>query len=103
MLGLVPQSVVDDEESCVQTTLEASLDLRCLYRVVSNAQQQYVRCRPAPSPESIRRAKELDLAGLGLHPLFCEILLGGVGEGVLIGPSKPALALHASFPSRLEL
>ncbi|XP_055461862.1 ATP-dependent RNA helicase DDX54 isoform X1 [Psammomys obesus] len=72
VLGQVPQSVVDEEDSCLQTTLDASLDLRGLHRVVSNAQQQYVRCRPAPSPESIRRAKELDLAGLGLHPLFCS-------------------------------
>ncbi|XP_008845717.1 ATP-dependent RNA helicase DDX54 [Nannospalax galili] len=70
MLGRVPQSVVDDEDSSLQTTLQASLELRGLCRVADNAQQQYVRSRPAPSPESIKRAKELDLAGLGLHPLF---------------------------------
>ncbi|XP_005371928.1 ATP-dependent RNA helicase DDX54 [Microtus ochrogaster] len=70
VLGRVPQSVVDDEDSGLQTALEASLELRSLHRVADNAQQQYVRSRPAPSPESIKRAKELDLAGLGLHPLF---------------------------------
>nr|XP_044988398.1 ATP-dependent RNA helicase DDX54 [Jaculus jaculus] len=70
VLGRVPQSVVDDEDSSLQTTLAASLDLRGLRRVADNAQQQYLRSRPAPSPESITRAKELDLAGLGLHPLF---------------------------------
>ncbi|KAL6035455.1 hypothetical protein STEG23_005657, partial [Scotinomys teguina] len=70
VLGRVPQSVVDDEDSGLQTALEASLELRGLHRVADNAQQQYVRSRPAPSPESIKRAKELDLAGLGLHPLF---------------------------------
>ncbi|MEJ1282011.1 ATP-dependent RNA helicase DDX54 isoform X2 [Cricetulus griseus] len=70
VLGRVPQTVVDDEDSGLQTALEASLDLRGLHRVADNAQQQYVRSRPAPSPESIKRAKELDLAGLGLHPLF---------------------------------
>ncbi|XP_027432907.2 ATP-dependent RNA helicase DDX54 isoform X1 [Zalophus californianus] len=70
VLGRVPQSVVDDEEGGLQSTLAASLELRGLGRVADNAQQQYVRSRPAPSPESIKRAKELDLAGLGLHPLF---------------------------------
>nr|XP_010341150.1 ATP-dependent RNA helicase DDX54 isoform X2 [Saimiri boliviensis boliviensis] len=70
VLGRVPQSVVDEEDGGLQSTLEASLELRGLARVADNAQQQYVRSRPAPSPESIKRAKELDLAGLGLHPLF---------------------------------
>ncbi|XP_027422460.1 ATP-dependent RNA helicase DDX54 isoform X1 [Bos indicus x Bos taurus] len=70
VLGRVPQGVVDDEDCGLRTSLEASLELRGLSRVANNAQQQYVRSRPAPSPESIKRAKELDLAGLGLHPLF---------------------------------
>lgn len=70
VLGRVPQSVVDDEDSSLQTAMGASLDLQGLHRVANNAQQQYVRSRPAPSPESIKRAKELDLAELGLHPLF---------------------------------
>ncbi|XP_006874085.1 PREDICTED: ATP-dependent RNA helicase DDX54 isoform X1 [Chrysochloris asiatica] len=70
VLGRVPQSVVDDEDCGLRSTLEASLELQGLGRVANNAQQQYVRSRPAPSPESIKRAKALDLAGLGLHPLF---------------------------------
>ncbi|XP_069353098.1 ATP-dependent RNA helicase DDX54 isoform X1 [Eulemur rufifrons] len=70
VLGRVPQSVVDEEDGGLQSTLEQSLELRGLGRVADNAQQQYVCSRPAPSPESIKRAKELDLAGLGLHPLF---------------------------------
>ncbi|OWK14928.1 hypothetical protein Celaphus_00000273 [Cervus elaphus hippelaphus] len=70
VLGRVPQGVVDDEDCGLRTSLEASLELRGLSRVADNAQQQYVRSRPAPSPESIKRAKELDLAGLGLQPLF---------------------------------
>lgn len=70
VLGRVPQSVVDEEDCGLRNTLEASLELWGLGRVADNAQQQYVRSRPAPSPESIKRAKELDLAALGLHPLF---------------------------------
>ncbi|EHA97657.1 ATP-dependent RNA helicase DDX54 [Heterocephalus glaber] len=70
VLGRVPQSVVDDEDGGLRAALEVSLELRSLGRVADNAQQQYVRSRPAPSPESIKRAKELDLVALGLHPLF---------------------------------
>ncbi|KAK1328666.1 hypothetical protein QTO34_012240 [Cnephaeus nilssonii] len=54
VLGRVPQSVVDDEDCGLRNTLEASLELRGLGRVADNAQQQYVRSRPAPrqSPSS---------------------------------------------------
>ncbi|XP_049644734.1 ATP-dependent RNA helicase DDX54 [Suncus etruscus] len=75
VLGRVPQTVVDDEDGGLRTSLEASLELRGLSRVADNAQHQYLRSRPAPSPESIKRAKELDVGALGLHPLFssrCE-------------------------------
>nr|XP_004611249.1 unnamed protein product [Sorex araneus] len=75
VLGRVPQTVVDDEDGGLRTAREASQELQGLGRVAGNAQQQYVRSRPAPSPESVKRAKELDVAGLGLHPLFssrCE-------------------------------
>ena len=99
MLGRVPQSVVDDEDCSLRNTLEASLELQGLGRVADNAQQQYVRSRPAPSPESIKRAKELDLAGLGLHPLFSESLGGGGGAGLCRTNPWP----HASLPTRLAL
>lgn len=100
VLGRVPQSVVDDEDGGLRASLESSLELCGLGRVANNAQQQYVRSRPAPSPESIKRAKELDLAGLGLHPLFSESRMGaggGQGCGALAQP-------HASLlPARLAL
>lgn len=99
VLGRVPQSVVDDEESSLQGTLSASLELRGLARVADNAQQQYVRSRPAASPESIKRAKELDLAELGLHPLFSESPWGVVWDSALrVGPAEPPQP-HASSPS----
>lgn len=95
VLGRVPQGVVDDEDCGLRTSLETSLELRGLGRVADNAQQQYVRSRPAPSPESIRRAKELDLSGLGLHPLFSESLCRA-GGGWRQAPWSP-LQLHVSL------
>lgn len=92
VLGRVPQSVVDEEDCSLQNTLEASLELRGLGRVAHNAQQQYVRSRPAPSSESIKRAKELDLAALGLHPLFSESLCRA-GVRAAADPAGPSPGL----------
>lgn len=72
MLGRVPRSLVDDEECLLLTDHEGSLELRSLRRVADNAQKQYLRSRPGPSPESIKRVKDLDTSQLGLHPLFSE-------------------------------
>ncbi|NXV76464.1 DDX54 helicase, partial [Atlantisia rogersi] len=70
VLGRVPQSLVDDEECLLVTDHEGSLEVRSLRRVADNAHKQYLRSRPGPSPESIKRAKDLDVSQLGLHPLF---------------------------------
>ncbi|NXA54714.1 DDX54 helicase, partial [Nothocercus julius] len=70
VLGRVPQSLVDDEECLLLTDHEGSLELRSLRRVAANAHKQYARSRPGPSPESIKRAKDLDVSQLGIHPLF---------------------------------
>lgn len=43
MLGWVPQSMVDDEDSVLWNTLEVSLQLWGLGCVADNAQQQYVK------------------------------------------------------------
>ncbi|XP_074061906.1 ATP-dependent RNA helicase DDX54 isoform X1 [Macrotis lagotis] len=70
VLGRVPRSVVDDEECRLITDHEASSELQSLRRVAENAHKQYVRSRPGPCPESIKRAKDLDPTLLGLHPIF---------------------------------
>ena len=40
-----------------------------LKKVSENAQKQYVKSRPQPSPESVKRSKELPFP-LPSHPLF---------------------------------
>ncbi|XP_074776810.1 ATP-dependent RNA helicase DDX54 isoform X1 [Athene noctua] len=70
VLGRVPQSLMDDEECLLLTDHEGSLELQSLRRVAENAHKQYLRSRPGPSPESIKRAKDLDVSQLGIHPLF---------------------------------
>ncbi|NXE11381.1 DDX54 helicase, partial [Lophotis ruficrista] len=92
VLGRVPQSLVDDEECLLLTDHEGSLELRSLRRVADNAQKQYLRSRPGPSPESIKRAKDLDVSQLGIHPLFSE---WDAGEGT---PSLHQGADLSPFP-----
>lgn len=76
MFGRVPQSILDDESSHLITAHENSLDLQNLHRVSENAYKQYLKSRPNPSPESIRRVKSTDMSCMAVHPL-----LGQFGGG----------------------
>ncbi|KAM4809827.1 ATP-dependent RNA helicase DDX54 [Rhinophrynus dorsalis] len=70
VLGRVPQSVIDDEDSLLITDRERSLELQNLHHVSENAYKQYCKSRPAPSPESIKRVREANYTQLNVHPLF---------------------------------
>uniref|UniRef100_A0A4W3HSZ0 ATP-dependent RNA helicase DDX54 n=1 Tax=Callorhinchus milii TaxID=7868 RepID=A0A4W3HSZ0_CALMI len=63
--GRVPQSIIDDEESLLISDHNSSLDLQNLKRVSENAYKQYLKSRPDPSQESIKRVKEMDFSTLG--------------------------------------
>ncbi|XP_053558139.1 ATP-dependent RNA helicase DDX54 [Bombina bombina] len=76
VLGRVPQTVIDDEESLLITDHERSLDLQNLHHVAENAYKQYCKSRPAPAPESIKRVKEANYSQLGIHPIFWSQLGG---------------------------
>uniref|UniRef100_A0AAZ1WYN4 Helicase C-terminal domain-containing protein n=1 Tax=Oreochromis aureus TaxID=47969 RepID=A0AAZ1WYN4_OREAU len=52
VFGRVPQRILDDE---------------------SNAYKQYLKSRPNPSPESIRRVKNIDLSSMGVHPVLGKV------------------------------
>lgn len=70
MLGRVPQSILDDEDAHLLTAHENCLDLQNLKRVSENAYKQYLKSRPNPSPESIKRVKNSDLSSIAVHPLL---------------------------------
>ncbi|XP_040915562.1 ATP-dependent RNA helicase DDX54 [Toxotes jaculatrix] len=70
VFGRVPQSILDDEGSHLVTAHEKSLDLQNLHRVSENAYKQYLKSRPNPSTESIRRVKNTDLSNMAVHPLL---------------------------------
>ncbi|XP_068609055.1 ATP-dependent RNA helicase DDX54 [Brachionichthys hirsutus] len=70
VFGRVPQSILDDESAHLITAHENSLDLHNLHRVSENAYKQYLKSRPNPSPESVRRVKSTDLSCMAVHPLL---------------------------------
>lgn len=70
VIGRVPQSILDDESSHLITAHENSLDLQNLHRVSENAYKQYLKSRPNPSQESIRRVKSTDTSSMAVHPLL---------------------------------
>ncbi|KAF7688576.1 ATP-dependent RNA helicase DDX54 [Silurus meridionalis] len=70
VLGRVPQSILDDEDAQVLAAHENSLDLENLKRISENAYKQYLKSRPNPSPESIKRVKNSDLSSIAVHPIL---------------------------------
>ncbi|XP_043952179.1 ATP-dependent RNA helicase DDX54 [Gambusia affinis] len=70
VFGRVPQSILDDEGSHLITAHENSLDLQNLHRISENAYKQYLKSRPNPSTESIRRVKSTDVSSMAVHPLL---------------------------------
>ncbi|XP_060917216.1 ATP-dependent RNA helicase DDX54 [Labrus mixtus] len=70
VFGRVPQSILDDESAHLITAHENSLDLQNLHRVSENAYKQYLKSRPNPSAESIRRVKTTDMSSMAVHPIL---------------------------------
>ncbi|XP_056146578.1 ATP-dependent RNA helicase DDX54 [Lampris incognitus] len=70
VFGRVPQSILDDEDSQLITAHENSMDLQNLRHVSENGYKQYLKSRPSPSPESIKRVKNTDLSNIAVHPLL---------------------------------
>lgn len=76
--GIAPQNIIDENQESLQRWLENSVDLVNLKRVCNNAYKQYIKCRPLPSSESIRRMKsDSNLSTNRINPLF------GVYDSVL--------------------
>uniref|UniRef100_A0A8C1Q0W3 ATP-dependent RNA helicase DDX54 n=1 Tax=Cyprinus carpio TaxID=7962 RepID=A0A8C1Q0W3_CYPCA len=72
VFGRVPQSILDDEESQLLTAHENSLDLQNLRRISENAYKQYLKSRPSPAAESIKRTRNTQLSSMAVHPLLGE-------------------------------
>eukprot|EP00105_Crassostrea_gigas_P027628 XP_011449018.1 PREDICTED: ATP-dependent RNA helicase DDX54 [Crassostrea gigas] len=73
VLGDVPQTVIDEEEEQLRLWHKDHIDLINMKKVVGNAQKKYLRSRPLPAKESIKRYKQIQSAdNIGLHPVFAK-------------------------------
>ena len=104
VFGRVPQCILDDEGAQLLAVHENSLDLSQIHHISENAYKQYLKSRPSPSPESIKRVKNTDLSTLAVHPLLGQYgsypLLGQYGSYPLLGQcgSYPLLGQSGSYP-----
>ncbi|XP_067665938.1 ATP-dependent RNA helicase DDX54-like isoform X2 [Haliotis asinina] len=80
--GEVPQRVIDGEAEMVRQLHDESVDLQNLKRVSENAYKHYVKSRPLPAQESVKRVKDVDKSGvkLGAHPCFANVKTGDESE-----------------------
>ncbi|XP_071111422.1 ATP-dependent RNA helicase DDX54-like [Haliotis cracherodii] len=80
--GEVPQRVIDGEAEMVRQLHDESVDLQNLKRVSENAYKHYVKSRPLPAQESVKRVKDVDKSGvkLGPHPYFANVKTGDESE-----------------------
>ncbi|CAA7013470.1 unnamed protein product [Microthlaspi erraticum] len=78
--GRFPQQTIDLLFNRIQEVIDASAELDSLERTSKKAFRLYTKTKPAPSKESIRRAKELPREGL--HPIFRSIIEGGELEAM---------------------
>ncbi|KAG8047273.1 hypothetical protein GUJ93_ZPchr0008g12803 [Zizania palustris] len=70
--GRFPQTIIDLASDGVKEVISGCTDLIALEKPCINAFRLYLKTRPMPSQESIRRVK--DLPREGLHPIFRDVL-----------------------------
>lgn len=70
--GTFPAVVLDPLIEHVREVVEAAADLEGMQRTLGNAYGMYCKTRPAPSAQSVRRAKQLSKEGV--HPLLLALL-----------------------------
>ncbi|XP_048728336.2 ATP-dependent RNA helicase DDX54-like [Ostrea edulis] len=73
VMGDVPQSVIDEAEDQLRLWHKDHIDLVNMKKVVGNALKKYLRSRPLPAKESIKRYKDiLQSSPMGMHPMFAS-------------------------------
>ncbi|KAI4305795.1 hypothetical protein L6164_029138 [Bauhinia variegata] len=73
--GRFPQELIDLVSDRVREVIASSAELISLQKTCQNAFRLYLKTKPLPSKESIRRVK--DLPQEGLHPIFKNVLETG--------------------------
>lgn len=75
IVGKMPQAMIEEELAELINWHSCSTDLTNMEKVCNNAYKQYIRSRPAPSSESIKRVKELHISEAGVIPEYSDVSL----------------------------
>ncbi|XP_033190645.1 ATP-dependent RNA helicase DDX54 isoform X1 [Bombus vancouverensis nearcticus] len=75
IVGKMPQAMIEEELAELINWHSCSTDLTSMEKVCDNAYKQYIRSRPAPSSESIKRVKELHISEAGVIPEYSDVSL----------------------------
>ncbi|THD22662.1 DEAD/DEAH box helicase [Fasciola hepatica] len=83
-IGRPPRTLTSSTGNLVQQLISRNANLESMVKVCNNSMKRYVKTRPKPSSESVRRAKDLrsSLPTLQVHPIFPE-KEDGIGSKVL--------------------
>ncbi|KAJ8919065.1 hypothetical protein NQ315_016972 [Exocentrus adspersus] len=73
IVGRIPQSLVEEQQSSLITLHENHSDLVSMRKVSENGYEQYLRSRPVASTDSNRRVKELPLITCSIHSIFSSL------------------------------
>jgi ATP-dependent RNA helicase DDX54/DBP10 len=69
-VGRIPQDLLDQEHSYLKQLEETNSEMSSLAKVARNGYAQYLKSRPPASAESNKRAKEVIVSNLEIHPIF---------------------------------
>ncbi|XP_045465742.1 ATP-dependent RNA helicase DDX54 [Harmonia axyridis] len=69
-LGIIPQHLLEDQQSYLINLHETYSDLVNSRKVSENGYQQYLRTRPVASTESNKKVKYIPFRSCTIHPLF---------------------------------
>ncbi|XKL62330.1 hypothetical protein PGB90_002163 [Kerria lacca] len=68
--GRVPQTLIEEEMSTLMIWGDNSSEVVPLKKLCNNAFKNYIKSRPGASRESFKRAKNIDIEKMRIHPLF---------------------------------
>ena len=75
-LGRYPQSAIDSQFEAIMRDIKESHDIELQMKSASNGDKGYRRTREKPSIESANKAREIDIATCGVHPIFGKEVAG---------------------------
>ena len=70
IIGSIPQRCIDEWKDVLKKWEADTYEIQCMKKVCKNAYKQYVKSRSVPTPDAVRKAKELQFHDIQRHPLF---------------------------------